>query len=283
VEAATESRRAEPPRRRPTARATDVQSGGAPAYLAELIGTFTLVFFVCMIFVVNSGDGIGVTDFAVIGLVHAFVLMMLVYGFGGTSGAHFNPAVTIALLVGRKIRPPDAVIYIVVQLLGGLLAALLVKLLVKDEGAAVNYGATTIAEAPEAPAPQPGVPPPTDTGPGWLDGKPLGGVVVEAIGTFFLMYAIMAVAVNPRGNRTIAGWVIGATLGMGVMTLAPLTGAGFNPARSFGPAIAAGEWGDFWVYVVGPIVGAVLAFAVYTAVVLSPQAREPQPPEVILD
>lgn len=273
----------DPPHTRPPARASRTEIGGPAAYVAELIGTFTLVFFVVMVVIVNSGDGLGVTDFAVIGLVHWLVLMMLIYALGGASGAHFNPAVTIALLMGRKIRPPDAAIYIVVQLVGAVLAALLAKLLLKDEGQAVNYGATTIAEAPPAPAAAPGQPPPAAQGAGWLDGKPLGGLVVEALGTFFLMFAIMAAAVNPRSNRYWAGLIIGGTLGMAVMVLAPLTGAGFNPARSFGPGVAGGEWSDFWVYVVGPVIGAVLAYLAYTAIVLNPQDREPERPIDVLD
>jgi MIP family channel proteins len=231
-----------------------VEERGPTAYVAEFLGTFLLVFFVCMIVVLNSADGLGFTDFAVIGLVHFFVLAMLVYTLGGTSGAHFNPAVTAALAALRKISPADALIYWLVQLSGGVLAALVTRALLADEGRAANYGATTVSEK-------------------FLQGRPLPGLVAEVIGTFVLMWAIMGVAVNPRGERAWAGLVIGMALGLGVMALAPLSGAGFNPARWFGPAVVSGEYSDFWIYIVGPLVGALLAGLGYRALVLDPQDK----------
>jgi MIP family channel proteins len=236
-----------------------VEERGPTAFVAELIGTFLLVFFVCSIVIVNSQGGIGVVDFAVVGLVHAWVLGMLVYTLGGTSGAHFNPAVTAALAALRKISPGDALFYWLMQFLGGLGAALLAKLLFVDEGRAVDYGATSVGEK-------------------FLQGKPLGGLLAEFIGTFVLMWAIMGTAVNPRGERAWAGFVIGTTLGFAVMTLAPLSGASFNPARSFGPAVVSGSYANFWIYIVGPILGALLAALLYRALVLGPQGKEPQRP-----
>lgn len=264
-----------PPRTgRPPARATD--SRGLPAYAAEFLGTLMLVFVIAMVVIVNSGGGLGVTDFAVLGLVHAFVLMLLIVSLGGASGAHFNPAVTVALAMGRKISPPDALVYIVVQLAGGIVGALIAKALLDDEGAAVGYGTPAVADAPEAPAAQPGVPPQPSEGADWLGGSVLGGMFVELIGTFFLMWAIMATAVNPRGARNWAGFVIGATLGTMVMILGPLTGAGFNPARSIGPGVVDGfEIPNLIVYVIGPVVGAIIAYVLYTVIVLNPQGRDP--------
>lgn len=262
-------------RRRPARRRDEPNNAGAAAYVAEALGTFALVLAVSLIVTIHSGDGLGVTDWAVIGLVHVFVLAMLIYSLGGTSGAHFNPAVTLALLAGRKIKPPDALIYIVCQLVGAVLAALVVKLLLKDEGNSVNYGATGISDAPPAPEAVPGQPAPASQGADFLGGSVLGGLVAEMLATFFLMWAIMAVAVDPRGPRSVAGWVIGATLGAMVMLFGPLTGGSLNPARSFGPALVGGEFEDFWVYVIGPVVGAVLAYMVYTALVLRPEHREP--------
>ena len=99
-------------------------------------------------------------------------------------------------------------------------------------------------------------------------------MVVEAIGTFFLVWVIVGVAVNPRATKEWAALAIGAALGMGVMVIAPLTGAGFNPARSFGPALVSGEWGgagDFLlVYVLAPVVGALVAGFLYFNLVIAP-------------
>jgi MIP family channel proteins len=231
---------------------SDPTRASVPAFIAEFLGTFLLVFFVTAVVSVNSEDGLRFTDFAVIGLVHVFVLAMLIYTLAGTSGAHFNPAVTAALAAVRKISPADAVIYWLVQLSGGVLGALVTKLLLLDEGRGVSYGATTVSEQ-------------------FLQGKALPGLLVEVIGTFVLMWAIMGLAVNPEGERNFGGLIIGATLGFAVMVLAPLSGAGFNPARSFGPAIVSGEFADFWIYVVGPLLGALIAAVGYRALVLRPK------------
>src|SRR3954466_12435238 len=168
-----------------------IEPRGTAAYVAELLGTFMLVFFICMIVILNSRDGLGFTDWAVIGLVHAFVLMLLVNALGGTSGAHFNPAVTVTLTALRKIAPPDALIYVILQLAGAVAAALVAKALLKDEGAFVNYGAVSVSPRLS-----------TD----------FGGFICELIGTFTLMWAIMAAAVNPRAAAAWAGWMIGAAL-----------------------------------------------------------------------
>lgn len=241
-----------------------MEERGPTAYVAEFLGTFLLVLFIGLVVSLNSPEGLGVTDFAVIGLVHVFVLAVLVYSLGGASGAHFNPAVTLALAAVRKITPADAVIYWLVQLSGGVCGALVTKVLLLDEGAGVKYGAATIS-------------------PDVLQGAALGGLLAEFIGTFILMWAIMAVAVNPRGERAVAGLVIGIALGLGVMTLAPVSGASFNPARWFGPAVVAGEYSDFWVYIVGPFLGALAAAVGYKALVLDPEARVGERPVDKLD
>jgi MIP family channel proteins len=229
-----------------------MEDRGPSAYAAELLGTLLLVLFIGSI--LSTAAGLGVTDFAVIGLLHVFVLGMLVATLGGTSGAHFNPAVTIALAAIRKIKPPEAAIYICMQLIGALLAALIVKLVFKDEGHG-SYGATGVNDK-------------------FLQGKNLSGMFVELIGTFGLMWAIMGAAVNVRAEKAWAPWVIGGTLGAMVMCFGPLTGAGFNPARSFGPNLVAGgtDWSQLIVsFTIGPVVGALLAAFAYTAIVLREQ------------
>lgn len=226
---------------------------GPAAYIAELIGTFTLVFFVCMVVTlyVNPADPQGVQpfiDWSVIGLVHAFVLFMLIQTLGVVSGAHFNPAVTIALAAIRQIRPPEALIYIVLQCAGGILGALLCKALLSNEGADVNYGAVAVSAS--------------------LDHKIFLGAIAEGVGTFFLVWAIVGVAVNPAGLKDWAGLSIGTTLGMLVMIFGSLSGAGLNPARALGPALVGHAFdgvGHFvWVFTVAPVVGGVLAALLYT-------------------
>jgi glycerol uptake facilitator protein len=156
----------------------------------------------------------------------------------------------VALASIRQIRPPEALLYIIFQCIGGILGALLTKGLLSDEGAGVNYGAVGVSDK--------------------LDGSIFLGGVCEAVGTFFLVWAIIGVAVNPAGLKDWAGLAIGTTLGFLVMIFGPLTGAGLNPARSLGPALvgdAFGGAGDFIVvFVLAPLIGAVVAALLYTFV-----------------
>jgi MIP family channel proteins len=222
------------------------------AYVAELIGTFVLVLAVGTILSVNSSAGLGYADFAVIGLVHAFILMMLIHTLGGTSGAHFNPAVTAALLAIRRIRPVDALIYWLAQFVGAIAAAGAVRGILSVQGKAVNYGAPAVSQQ-------------------YLHGHTFVAFVVEGIGTFLLVWAIMGVAVNRQGRPDWAGFVIGATLGTAVMMFGPLTGASLNPARALGPALISSHWANgaefIVIYILGPIVGGVLASVGYMALV----------------
>lgn len=241
-----------------------MQDRGLAAYIAELIGTLLLVFAigtVITLYLSTSPDAQTGSDFAVIGLVHAFVLFMLVISFGAASGGHFNPAVTLAAAALRRIDPIDAIVYILAQLSGGVLGALLVKGFLLDEGRASDYGAAKISP---------------------LLANSTAGALVEAIGTFLLVLAVLAVAMNPRARQEWAPFVIGITLGLVVMILGPLTGAAVNPARWFGPALignAFGGFGDIWPYLIGPIVGAGLAAVVFRVVIAGPQyAAGPEPP-----
>jgi MIP family channel proteins len=191
---------------------------------------------------VNS-QGTG-SDWVVVGLVHFLVLFMLVQTIGSVSGAHLNPAVTVSLLVLRKIRPNDALVYILLQFAGGVAGALVTKFLLIDQLAdQQNVGAAALNHS--------------------LLGSTFAGLIAEGIGTFLLVWAVVAVAVNPRAARDWAGLVIGGVLGLQVMILGPLTGGSVNPARWFGPALVAGEWDDFWLYVLGPLAGGVLAGVLY--------------------
>jgi MIP family channel proteins len=234
------------------------------AYAAEFLGTFLLVLFIGLILASNSKAGLGSTNFAVVGLLHAFVLTMLVATLGAVSGAHFNPAVTITLRALRKIGTVDAAVYVAAQLAGAVCAALVVRLVLTTPGDATHYGATAVNRS-------------------FVSGN-AAAAAAELIGTFALMWAILGMAVSPRGDRAWAPWVIGATLGLAVMTVGPFTGAGLNPARAFGPALVGNAFGGAWsfllVYVVAPVAGALLAAAGYRLVALAPQVAAPVPDAV---
>jgi glycerol uptake facilitator protein len=219
---------------------------GPAAFVAEFIGTFALVFFITMVlveFVPAPVSGVRpYIDFGVIGLVHLLILFVLVQTLAVVSGAHFNPAVTLAMVVIRQIRTADAVIYWLCQFAGGIVATLVTKALLTDEGTVTHYGAATLSGQTTV----------------------FGGICAEAIGTFFLVWAIVGVAVNPQAVKGWAGLVIGGALAMGIMIMGPITGGSLNPARAFGPAIVGHAFdpnGIKWVliYVLGPAVGGAAA------------------------
>ena len=238
-----------------------MQERGLAAYLAELIGTLLLVFFVTsvvVLYVSTGGQAQFGSDFAVVGLVHAFLLFGLIVMFGVVSGGHFNPAVTLAALAIRGIKPFGAAIYMLAQVCGGVLGALLTKGLLLDEGRATNYGATEVS--------------------GLLAG-PFAGSIVEMIGTFVLVLVILTAVYSEKSFKEWAPLAIGMTLGFAVMVAGPLTGAALNPARWFGPALVGNEWGGVWLYIVGPIVGALAAVGVFKFVLVPGGPAPTEPPE----
>src|SRR3954451_9851147 len=256
-------------RRRPMAELPPPLERGPAAYLAEFVGTFGLVFFICAIVTLYAHPeipaaqpGLPATqpfqDWSVIGLTHAFILFALIQALAVVSGGHFKPAVTVAMTAIRQVRPGGAAIYIAVQLVGGIAGAFVVKLLFNNPNAAgtedPTFGAVAIGGA--------------------AAGKETVALGAEVIGTFFLVWAIVGVAVNPRGVRDWAGFAIGATLGAAVMIFGPVSGAGLNPARAFGPALVGkfGEGAGTWVliWVIGPIIGALLAAFLYFQMFILP-------------
>lgn len=247
------------------ARAAELEERGPAAYIAEFVGTFLLVLFICV--AASQSGGTGVTDYAVIGLVYFLTLAVLVAVLGGVSGGHFNPAVSVALAAVRRILPADAVTYVVCQLAGGVAAALVVALMTGDAGEVANLGALVPSEAFDMTV--------------WSVG------LAELLGTFLLMGAIMGTAVARSDARRWAPLIIGAAFGVGALALGPLTGAGFNPARAFGPAIASGEFGGADVFIVGylvaPVLGALAAALGYQALVLAPRGRKGDRPVDTLD
>jgi glycerol uptake facilitator protein len=240
-----------------------VERRGPSAYIAELLGTMVLVFAIGMAVSLHQPTtvALGYQDFAVIGFVHVFALAMLVHSFGGTSGGHFNPAVTAVMASVRKIAPVDAAIYFLMQLVGGVLGALLVHSLLRVQGGAANYGAPGFENH-------------------FLGGNAGTAFIAEAIGTFLLVWAIFGAAVNPRSDASWAPWIIGGTLGLAVMIIGPLTGGSFNPARAFGPALVGNAFDPtvlkwLFVYVLGPVVGALIAGWSYMLIALRPRDMDP--------
>ncbi len=168
------------------------------------------------------------------------VIMVMVYATGHLSGAHINPAVTIAFTLTRHFPAREAVGYVAAQCCGAAVAALLLGMLWTGDPA--NLGATV---------------PTVGSG---------TALVYETVLTAFLMFVIVAVATDTRAVGAAAAIAIGGTVGLDALFGGPVTGASMNPARSFGPALAAGEWSDFWLYVIGPIAGAAIGALAYQLV-----------------
>jgi aquaporin TIP len=220
--------------------------------VAEFVGTFALIF-------IGAGSVI-YGDIVGVALAHGLVIAVMVSAVGLISGGLFNPAITIAFLVTRRIAPRLAGLYLVVQLVAATLAALLLRwVLPASARSGSHLGAPLL-------------------GTGISSGK---GVAIEAVLTFFLVWVVFATAVDPRGTfKQIAGLAIGFTIALDALMGLGLTGAAMNPARAFGPQLVANHWGHFWVWYVGPIAGGAIAALVYEALYLGPAKPEPVgPPE----
>jgi glycerol uptake facilitator protein len=204
----------------------------------------------------------------VFGVAFAFAtaLAALIYAFGGVSGAHFNPAVTFALAVSRRFRWREVPLYWVVQCLGGIAGAFVVAGIYGQDGAAfggtdILFGATTLQVD-------------------WAQ-----ALLAEALISFILVTAIMAVAVDPRAPKGWSGLIIGLALAGGILVTSAATGGSANFARSLGPFVASLRydtggipWNDLWVYLGGPLVGAAAAALVYEGVTgLETASPAPQP------
>ena len=215
--------------------------------VAELIGTFTLIFVGMGSIVFASSGILGVA------LAHGLAIAIMASAVGHISGGHFNPAVTLGFLVTRRIAPVLALVYWFSQLAGAVLGALALRATFPDE---VNLDS--------------GVPVLNSTiGAG-------SGVVLEAIMTFLLVWVIFATAVDPGGAfKSISGLAIGLTITIGVLAAGPLTGAALNPARSLGPELVFNVWDDWWVYIVGPGVGGAVAALLYDWLYLRPAHQVP--------
>ena len=182
----------------------------------------------------------GVLGAVGVSLVFGLIIMVMVYATGHLSGAHINPAVTIAFTLNRHFPPRDAAAYLAGQLAGAAAGALVLLAVWPDQPGDLGATVPTVGAG--------------------------SAFVYELVLTAFLMFVIMAVATDTRAVGAAAAIAIGGTVGLDALFGGPVTGASMNPARSFGPALAAGQWHDFWIYVAAPLAGAALGALAYELV-----------------
>ncbi len=200
-------------------------------YIAELMGTFGLVFIGTGSIVVSQHSG----AFGIVGIALAFGLIVttMIYVFGPISGAHINPAVTISLAIDKAIEKKDAFFYIIFQIIGAILASIVLRILFPENE---NLGLTAVS------------------------GSIMQSFLMEVVATFLLMLVILGVtSQGDNASKALAGIVIGAIVLAMIFVAGPISGGSFNPARSIGPALISGNFQNLWLYIVAPILGAILA------------------------
>lgn len=218
--------------------------------LAEVIGTFTLIFAGAGAIIANQMTHGGVSLLG-IALAHGLAIGVMVSALGVISGGHFNPAVTCGFLVAGRMSFPKAVAYLIAQLAGATLGGLALWA-GYPHGAAVSVGLGTPSLAPDISA--------------------TAGVLLEAIGTFFLVLVVFGTAVHPGAPR-LGGLAIGLTITMDILAFGALTGAAVNPARAFGPALVSGTWSSQLVYWIGPLIGGAVAGGLYGSAYLAEASK----------
>lgn len=229
--------------------------------VAEMVGTALLVTFGAGSFVAALLVGSGQVDYAGIGIIalsFALVVAAVIYMFGSTSGAHINPAVTLALAVVRRFPWAEVVPYIVAQLVGAVVGGILVDGMFGRVATGLNVSGGTVVSA------------------GFSNWQAL---LAEFLGTALLMLTIMAVAIDRRAPVGFAGLMIGLAVGCEIMVIGPISNGSVNPARTFGPYVAtqifggSTPWSLYWIYVVGPVVGAAAGALLYD-VIAAPRRAE---------
>jgi MIP family channel proteins len=206
-------------------------------YLAEGIGTFSLVFAGCGAIMIDTLSHGQITHVGV-GLVFGLIILVMIYALGHISGAHFNPAVTLGFVLVRHFPLTRLCGYWLAQCSGAILAALCLRLFL---GPVAHLGATV----------------PLGSGGAW---QSFG---LEVLLTFLLMFVIMAMATDTRAVGQAAALAIGSTVALEALFAGPICGASMNPARSLGPALVSWTWTDQWVYLLAPLLGAALGAWVY--------------------
>lgn len=201
-------------------------------YLAEIVGTYCLVFSGTGAIIINQVTG-GTITHAGISFTFGLIVMALIYALGDVSGAHINPAVTIAFWVGKRFPGKLVLPYVGSQIAGGVLASATLRLLFLD------YTGFLGATLPQ--------------GPWWQS------FVLEVILTFMLMFVVLRVSTGAKEKGIMAGAAVGAVVALEAMFAGPICGASMNPARSLAPAVVSGHLEHLWMYIIAPILGAVLA------------------------
>lgn len=221
-------------------------------YLAEIIGTFSLVLFGCGAAVISGNAQVGPSGAGLLGISIAFgfAVVAMAYAIGGISGCHINPAVTVGVLVAGRMTVKDAVGYIIAQLIGATLGAGILYLIVSGRPD-FTMGEWALGS--------------NGWGEGYLGNYTLASAfVAEAVFTCLFLFVILAVT-SKYGNSTMAGLAIGVTLMLIHLVVIPVTGTSVNPARSFGPAIFAGgqALSQLWLFFIAPVLGAVVAALIW--------------------
>ena len=231
------------------------------AWFAEAIATFGLVFFgplSVILSVVVFGNGLSIEAILMISLGHGAIIALMVYAFGHVSGAHINPAVTIPMMITKKISVADGVGYIVSQVIGGIIATLSLMVILPEIGKPVLWG---------------GHGGPSEL----LNNSVMSGFAVEVILTFFLVVVIFMTAVHKKAPKSVYGASIGGMVFLLHIVGIPLTGASMNPARSFAPAIVTGDASLLeiqWLYWVAPIIGGIIAGVIMNYVFINKDEQE---------
>jgi len=225
-------------------------------YLAELLGTFALVFVgagcVCADYylVKNGSQGFGLLGIAI---AFGFVVVAVAYSLGYVSGAHINPAVTISMVVTRRIKAGVGAMYIVSQVAGATFAGYLLKVLFPEALASVFLGTCVLGSNVSV----------------------AQAIVMEAVITFLLVFVVYATVVDKRSTPALAGLAIGFVVLFGVMVGGAISGGSMNPARVFGPAMASGHFANHYVWWIGPIVGGVTAGFTYDLIFSEKKKQHP--------
>lgn len=207
--------------------------------IAEVLGTYFVIFAGCAAVTVNL-DGDKVVTLPGIAIVWGLVVMVMVYSVGHISGAHFNPAVTIAFATSRRFPWKQVPAFVICQVVGSTLASGTLRLIFN--GHQTQFAGTSPA------------------------GTNLQSLVIEFIITFYLMFVISGVATDNRAIGELAGLAVGSTVLLNVMFAGPISGASMNPARSLGPAIVSHHYKGIWIYLVGPTAGAIAGAMVYNLI-----------------